>query len=229
MYKKMCMIFGMMVVSMCTAVADTPVMEHVPVVMTPAEWDALYFVPLTDENKKMVLSILKSNRQLLAVVRKDVLHGADAFLKAYSDIVQYHQQSMTLFLPTPNQALGCSMLPCAKSYHEALEIYRVHEPLIQALEVVPSIYTVWQRLSDFLPTDPHAGADELKRGVTKALRNKQLKMDIKQAVQEQITYLNSFIEYINTQYAQVAREQEQLEVQVEELIQKMKQEQAMAQ
>jgi|GEM_PF-3008730 len=229
MYKKMFIIWGMLAISLWTVVAQQAALERTQIVIAPAEWDTLYFMPLTDEHKKMVLSILKSNKQLLTVVEKDVFNGADAFLKAYSDIVQYHQDSMTLFLPTPNQVFGCTMLPCIKSYREALETYRAYEPLIQALEVVPSIYTVWQKLSDFLPTEPQAGADELKRGVTKALRNRELKVNIKQAVQQQITYLHSFIEYINTNYAQLAREQEQLEVQAEEFIQKMKQEQTTAQ
>jgi hypothetical protein len=195
--------------------------------LAPDNWDVRYFTPLSNEHKKMVLSILKSNRELLDVVKRDVFNGADAFLKAYADIVQYHAQSMTLFLPTTQQALGCTMLPCIESYRGALEVYQTHLPIIQALEIVPSIYTVWQKLSEFIPADPQANADLLKRGIAKALRNNQLKADIKQTVQDQACYLDALIAHINMHHAQVALEQEQLEHQVEELMRTMKQEQDM--
>jgi len=226
-YKKKFVLLLLIVAGVCVAADTNQPAQTVTtsVVLAPQEWDALYFVPLSDENKKIVLSILKSNRQLLDVVKRDVFNGADAFLKAYADIVQYHSQSMTLFLPTPQQALGCTMLPCIESYRAALAVYQTNVPVIQALEILPSIYAVWQRLSEFLPTDPHANADLLKRGIAKALRNKQLKADIKQTVQDQVSCLNGVIDYINTHYAQLAREQEQLERQVEELMAKMKQEQ----
>jgi hypothetical protein len=227
--KSICLL--LMIVAMPLGADTSQSIAHMvttPVNLAPSEWDELYFASLSDENKKMVLSIIKSNRQLLAVVRGAVFNGADAFLKAYADIVQYHSQSMTLFLPTPQHALGCTMLPCFESYRGALEVYQAHMPIIQALEIVPSIYTVWERLSEFLPTDPQANADLLKRGITKALRNKQLKVDIKQMVVDQISYLNGVIDHINTHYAQLVIEQEQLERQVEELMAKMKQEQDVA-
>ena len=173
MYKKMFVLLLLMAGGVCAG-ADTDqavaAIENKQMVLAPDEWDVLHFISLTDENKKIVLSILKSNRQLLDVVKKDIFNGADAFLKAYADIVQYHQQSMTLFLPTEQQALACTMLPCGEGYRAALDTYQTNLPIIQALEIVPSIYTVWQKLSDFMPTDSQTGAELLKRGIAKALR-----------------------------------------------------------
>ncbi len=231
MYSKNGM-FLVAIIGFCGSVeAHTPTTKADEInkeLLAPGVWDERYFASLSDDNKKVVLSIIKSNKQLLDGVKRDVFNGADAFLKAYADIVQYHAQSMTLFVPTQQQTIACTMLPCADSYQSALEIYQTNLPIIQALEIIPPIYIVWQQLSEFIPTDSQADVDALKKGITKALRSKELKNTIKQTVTDQVQYLDAIIDYITAHYDQLVREQEQLELQVAELIATMKQEQDVA-
>src|ERR1700722_7616285 len=68
--------------------------------MNITEWDTHYFVPLTHDNKKLVILIVQSMHDVLSMLKRGITAGPDAFLEALFDLITFQYHHMDIFLPS---------------------------------------------------------------------------------------------------------------------------------
>jgi hypothetical protein len=184
------------------------------------EWELRYFNPLSDQYKKLVIGTFKTVQGLLREVQRNIHKGADAFLSASSDLLNIYNQTMLVLLPSKQEIDRCFMLPCHVAYKASLDKYQKYEPLIAALDILPSIDLVWKNFEQFLPTDGNVTPEILKQGITKALRKGIIKKQIDQVLSNQIDILGKALAYIAQVYPDLVIEQQIEQEELEKTIKK---------
>jgi hypothetical protein len=190
--------------------------QHVVFVteLTPALWDEQYFASLTSDHKKEVISALQGVQKCFQNTYEAVDKGTDAFWESLGIIIQIYSQITKTF--------GSRSEVCFDVASVVKEL-EVKLPMIKALEILPSAKEVFDAATRFLPTSKENMTEQdMKRAMNKTFRNKETKIELKRILKKQCDYLNNYVTYINTHYAQeVAELEEIIKVQMQEFLSKM--------
>jgi len=184
--------------------------------LTPEMWNQQRFSSLISEHKRDVIGILQATQKCFKGMYDSVDKGADTFLEALELTIKFYTQIAMTF--TANTEICLGMSPIINELEAKL-------PMIKALEILPSAKDVFEVATRFLSAKENMTEQDLKRALNKALRNKEIKTELKTILKKQCADIDGYINYVNANYAQEVTELAELKAQMQELLSKMQEQQ----
>ncbi len=189
----------------------------ITVQLTPEAWNNQRFASLISEHKRDVIGILQATQKCFNSMHDSVDKGVDTFLESLELTIKFYTQIAMTFTATTEICL--SMTPIINELETKL-------PMIKALEILPSAKDVFEVATRFLSAKENMTEQDLKRALNKALRNKEIKAELKMILKKQCADIDGYINYVNINYAQEVAELAELKAQMQELLSKMQEQQS---